>query len=474
MRSVFPNLRYVWLTRRDKVRQAVSYYRAIYTNQWWKTDVGPPNRENDIPERPPFDFAAIECLEKLLLNYEEQWQGYFTRSGIEPLVVTYEEMKEAYEPLVKQVLEFLEIPLPAKLEIFTPLLPQSDSVTEGWIEHYYALKRGRRTRLRWFVQTVSRPLMCSDAVQGASSAAGADEKCSSTCYSGSRIHFESALPAAIHRAATATSSAPIDSVVLNLKELRVAALQRSGHHAIINWLAAQCQGSVLFLNDAEPGTNPFLTCTITSRLDLHDAPKIPKGRLELFVKRGCLIHSYEDRSLEDIFSAQFEENHDAWVGATSKRHDIIVLRDPFNTFASRMSASWMRNKLDNEAGRAVTIDLWKSYAREFIGGSYYATHLPIFINYNAWFTNRSYRHELACALGLDFTDAGREVVAGRYGGSSFDGTRFHGQAYRMNVLERWMHFAESEQFRAIFEDKELLDMSNEIFGPVPGTKVFFS
>ena len=35
LRHTFPDLRYVFLTRRDKVRQAVSYYRATHTDVWW-------------------------------------------------------------------------------------------------------------------------------------------------------------------------------------------------------------------------------------------------------------------------------------------------------------------------------------------------------------------------------------------------------------------------------------------------------
>ena len=32
--SLFPNLRYVWVTRRDKVRQAVSLVKAKQSTQW--------------------------------------------------------------------------------------------------------------------------------------------------------------------------------------------------------------------------------------------------------------------------------------------------------------------------------------------------------------------------------------------------------------------------------------------------------
>ena len=34
--ELFPNLRYIWMMRRDKVRQAVSLSRGLQTLVWWK------------------------------------------------------------------------------------------------------------------------------------------------------------------------------------------------------------------------------------------------------------------------------------------------------------------------------------------------------------------------------------------------------------------------------------------------------
>src|SRR5919201_517480 len=37
--AAFPNLHYIWLTRRDKLRQGISYSRAMETKVWRSTDV---------------------------------------------------------------------------------------------------------------------------------------------------------------------------------------------------------------------------------------------------------------------------------------------------------------------------------------------------------------------------------------------------------------------------------------------------
>ena len=45
----FPSARYIWLTRRDKARQAISYFLAWRTEEWWRTEASLPSAES----RPP-------------------------------------------------------------------------------------------------------------------------------------------------------------------------------------------------------------------------------------------------------------------------------------------------------------------------------------------------------------------------------------------------------------------------------------
>ena len=52
---VFPDLRYVHLTRRNKVRQAVSHWLAIQSGRWSSLDA-------IANAAPAYDFAAIDHL----------------------------------------------------------------------------------------------------------------------------------------------------------------------------------------------------------------------------------------------------------------------------------------------------------------------------------------------------------------------------------------------------------------------------
>jgi LPS sulfotransferase NodH len=142
---VFPGLRYVQITRRDKVRQAVSLWKAVQT-QAWQLDAG-ANDDGDDGRvlEPVFSFRAINYLMRQLTAHDASWDAYFLGLGYEPLKVTYEELAESTEGVVHSVLEHLGIAAPEDLQIGPPRLSvQADEVSELWVarvlEHLEALE----------------------------------------------------------------------------------------------------------------------------------------------------------------------------------------------------------------------------------------------------------------------------------------------------------------------------------------------
>src|ERR1700721_3947051 len=55
----FPDLKYVWLKRRNKLRQAISYAKCLQTNVWWDADAPPAPYDEPKPEDLSFDFDLI-------------------------------------------------------------------------------------------------------------------------------------------------------------------------------------------------------------------------------------------------------------------------------------------------------------------------------------------------------------------------------------------------------------------------------
>src|SRR4051812_41775095 len=138
---VFPDLHYVQITREDKVRQAVSLWKAVQTQAWRSRpgDAGRPKVE------PQFSFRAINYLVRLLTAHDASWDAYFLGLGIEPLKVTHEELAEHPAPVVHRVLDHLAIDAPTPLDLGTPRLEaQTDELSEDWVrrvhEHLAALE----------------------------------------------------------------------------------------------------------------------------------------------------------------------------------------------------------------------------------------------------------------------------------------------------------------------------------------------
>jgi trehalose 2-sulfotransferase len=125
----FPGLRYIQITRTDKVRQAVSLWKAVQT-QAWKRSTG------DAPSavEPAFSFRAVNYLVRLLTAHDASWDAYFLGLGLEPLKITYEQLADGTGPVVSGVLDYLGVQAPAEgLGAMPALMVQADETSEQWV-----------------------------------------------------------------------------------------------------------------------------------------------------------------------------------------------------------------------------------------------------------------------------------------------------------------------------------------------------
>lgn len=143
LERVFPQLSYVQITREDKVRQAVSLWRAVQTQAWRRSS------EHDAPGspvEPAFSFRAINYLVRLLTAHDASWDAYFLGLGRRPLKVTYEELAAAPRDTLARVLVYLGLDPDASDGLEAPALQvQADELSEEWVrrvhEHLAALER---------------------------------------------------------------------------------------------------------------------------------------------------------------------------------------------------------------------------------------------------------------------------------------------------------------------------------------------
>ena len=246
---------------------------------------------------------------------------------------------------------------------------------------------------------------------------------------------------------------------VNASEFRVIGMSRSGNHCVIDWLLRQAPGRYCFLNCAEGKSNPFVTArALEERRNLRtniSGFSVERERRGAFSRKDWLVHSYEDAFLGHALSPWFEERHDRLVGASGHRTDLLLLRDPFNLFASRRRAGI---GLSAHTTRRV----WMQHARAFADGSPHLRHRTVRVSYNSFVTSPAYRAGIARALGLPGHDCGLRTVSRCAGGSSFDGLRLDGRADEMSVTDRWRHCIDEPDYRALF-DPELVALARKTF-----------
>ncbi len=109
----FPNPTYVWIRRRDRVAQSVSWVRARQSHVWWDSDVDPaPPLAAPDPDSVRFDFEWIDRAIESLTRWDAEWRTFFDAAGVEPLTIWYEDLLEDSRGCVDQVLAALRVEPP--------------------------------------------------------------------------------------------------------------------------------------------------------------------------------------------------------------------------------------------------------------------------------------------------------------------------------------------------------------------------
>ncbi|MBL8077656.1 MAG: sulfotransferase [Anaerolineales bacterium] len=131
--QVFPNHRHIFMTRRNKVRLAVSWWRAIQSAEWHISS-GESRKEIDLADK--YSFDAINHLYNECSMREAGIQEFFAEGNITPLNIFYEDFIQNYEGTVRTILDTLE--LDSKSVTITPpaLTQLADDISEEWAQRF--------------------------------------------------------------------------------------------------------------------------------------------------------------------------------------------------------------------------------------------------------------------------------------------------------------------------------------------------
>ena len=139
LEEAFGHLKFIYLRRKDVLAQAISLYRAEYTDYWHSI-------EGEAPaEQPTYDFDKIKARVDMLHAHNAAWQNWFRAVGVEPLTVQYEELSADPVGMTERVLQFIGVELPNDARLEAPNQRLADETTRLWMDRFTEELEGRTT-----------------------------------------------------------------------------------------------------------------------------------------------------------------------------------------------------------------------------------------------------------------------------------------------------------------------------------------
>ncbi len=135
LEDAFGPLRFVHLTRRDVVAQAVSWARAEQSGYWQ------PGDEARAEVR--FDFNLIDSLVSTIHEHNAAWRTWFSSAAVTPLDVSYEALGSDPAGTVSNILTFIGAEPPRGWTPTSPHERQADALNADWIQRYRGIRLGR-------------------------------------------------------------------------------------------------------------------------------------------------------------------------------------------------------------------------------------------------------------------------------------------------------------------------------------------
>lgn len=138
IREVFPRPYFIRIHRRNRLKQAVSFAKALQSNKWSNTQ---KDKRLDA-DALFFSYSSIFKYLQTIDREETAWAAFFKKNKIPSLEVCYEEFIKDYEGTVARVFEYCGIELAERVDpsknIHTKM---ADNINATWYKQFEALQR---------------------------------------------------------------------------------------------------------------------------------------------------------------------------------------------------------------------------------------------------------------------------------------------------------------------------------------------
>lgn len=234
-------------------------------------------------------------------------------------------------------------------------------------------------------------------------------------------------------------------------------MQRSGNHAIIEWLLNHFnyyshRNNILGFHYTDKPAQIYEQISDNNTVECHidSWENYYPGRIQTLKKEHDNFFSFSSSSSSD---SSF---------TTSIFPLIVILRDPYNWWASYYRFPILNPNVLNQP-REYAITKYIAHA-EYIKKSTKKIYNN-YISYNKWVNNYDYRREIEERYGLKKSDVGMNKVSetSKFG-STFDRFAYQNKANKMKIEERWKKVIGDWRYTealALYKEK-LADISREL------------
>lgn len=222
--------------------------------------------------------------------------------------------------------------------------------------------------------------------------------------------------------------------------------KRSGHHAVLIWIAKQTGRQVYHVNDAR--------IEETSKGKIVGHGGVPSRHFNKGKKNGITILNFENGDISRVDEAR--------TPFTNKKIlTVLVVRDVYNMLASSLASTFNG---DADMRIRQRMKSWVQHAKEYIGETSFLPENSVIVSYNQWFVDEAYRKSICMKIDIPFTDEGLQDVPPHGGGSTFDKHAFQNKAQKMKVLSRYKKFVGDKRFNHYLgKYPEVHELNNKIF-----------
>lgn len=138
----FADPRFILVTRRNKLKQAVSFVKSLQTGVW-------EHRGKEVPVDDAllaFDYLEIAAAIRKFEQEEAAWLAFFAQHHVSFLHVEYEDFVADYDGTLRNVFAFLNQPCPADFRRDAmDLKVMSNHINADWIRRFKEIQAGLPT-----------------------------------------------------------------------------------------------------------------------------------------------------------------------------------------------------------------------------------------------------------------------------------------------------------------------------------------